>query len=158
MDSKPSNEAFPQRRKPASGVFSAPHDPVIVYLTVCTKQRARCLANEKVHDVVRNAWIEANGWLVGMYVVMPDHLHLFCAPGLMDVPLEVWVAYWKRLVTQELEQREWRWQSRGWDTRLRTKENYAEKWEYVWQNPVRAGLVSRPEDWPFRGELNTLQW
>jgi hypothetical protein len=25
-------------------------------------------------------------------------------------------------------------------------------------NPVRAGLVSRPEEWPYQGELNVLEW
>lgn len=34
-----------------------------------------------------------------------------------------------------------------------TNESYAEKWEYVRQNPVRAKLVSAPEDWPFCGEI-----
>jgi len=35
------------------------------------------------------------------------------------------------------------WQPGFNDHLLRSDENYAEKWEYVFQNPVRAGLVLR---------------
>jgi len=39
------------------------------------------------------------------------------------------------------------WQPRFFDRALRTVEEYNEKVEYIHQNPVRAGLVSRPQDW-----------
>ena len=39
------------------------------------------------------------------------------------------------------------WQPRFFDRALRTVEEYNEKVECIHQNPVRAGLVSRPQDW-----------
>jgi len=45
-----------------------------------------------------------------------------------------------------------------WDTQLRGVAHYDQKWEYTLQNPVRAGLVASPEDWPFSGELNEFRW
>ena len=39
------------------------------------------------------------------------------------------------------------WQPRFFDRALRTVKEYIEKVEYIHLNPVRAGLVSRPEDW-----------
>ncbi len=39
------------------------------------------------------------------------------------------------------------------DHLLRNDESYAQKWEYVRQNSVRAGLVESPEDWPYQGEI-----
>jgi hypothetical protein len=36
---------------------------------------------------------------------------------------------------------------------LRPAENYAEKWNYVRENPVRAGLVKNANDWPYQGEI-----
>jgi hypothetical protein len=39
------------------------------------------------------------------------------------------------------------WQPRFFDRALRTVKEYNEKVEYTHLNPVRAGLVSRPEDW-----------
>jgi REP element-mobilizing transposase RayT len=39
------------------------------------------------------------------------------------------------------------WQPRFFDRALRSVKEYNEKVEYIHLNPVRAGLVSRPEDW-----------
>lgn len=50
------------------------------------------------------------------------------------------------------------WQADFWDTQLRRHESYATKWNYVRNNPGRAGLSVRPEDWPYQGELNLLRW
>ena len=43
--------------------------------------------------------------------------------------------------------------ARIFDHVLRNGESYYHKWEYVGENPVRAGLVSRAEDWPYLGEF-----
>ncbi len=39
------------------------------------------------------------------------------------------------------------WQGRFFDRALRTVKQYNEKVEYIHLNPVKAGLVKRPEDW-----------
>ncbi len=49
--------------------------------------------------------------------------------------------------------RAWRWQDGFHDHKFRTPESETRKWEYVCLNPVRAGLVKRPEEWPFGGEI-----
>ena len=28
----------------------------------------------------------------------------------------------------------------------------------LWENPVKLKNVSKPEDWPFQGEMNVLPW
>ena len=50
------------------------------------------------------------------------------------------------------------WQSEYWDRQLRRGDSYAEKWEYVVNNPVRHGLVKNAAAWPYQGELNILEW
>ena len=92
---------------------------------------------------------------------MPDHLHLFCAPNdLSPAPITSWVKFWKSQAARHWPQRDQLpiWQRDFWDTQLRREESYAAKWDYVAQNPVRAGLVSRAEDWPYQGEMNMLDW
>ena len=142
-----------------------PHDvqihagePTIVFVTVCTRARARWLATEENHTLLRSVWAESRAWLVGRYTILPDHLHLFAAPGEMEFPLENWVQYWKTLFTRAHGVTEHRWQPRCWDTRLRAGESYEQKWEYVRSNPVRHGLVASANDWPYQGELNVLPW
>jgi REP element-mobilizing transposase RayT len=48
------------------------------------------------------------------------------------------------------------WQKGFFDHVLRSEESYEEKWRYVRQNPVRAGLIKRPEEWPYQGEIHRL--
>lgn len=49
--------------------------------------------------------------------------------------------------------RAWRWQEGFHDHKFRTPESEQRKWEYVCLNPVRAGLVKRPEEWRYGGEI-----
>ncbi len=137
------------------------NEPIIVFLTVCTKDRKKILAAEDIHEHLIAAWKEARSWVVGRYVIMPNHIHLFCAPAnLYPKALPQWVSYWKSRAAQhwprptELPL----WQRHFWDTQLRQHQSYDEKWDYVVQNPVRAGLAERVDDWPHQGELNLLRW
>jgi hypothetical protein len=45
------------------------------------------------------------------------------------------------------------WQPGFFDHLLRNDESYARKWEYVRENPVRAGLVAERDQWPHQGEI-----
>jgi putative transposase len=114
-----------------------------------------------MHSILRKAWAAADSFLVGRYVLMPDHLHLFCSPvetgsGYM----EPWIRYWKSLATQECPgvTKGELWQRDFWDTQMRSAENYATQWEYIRDNPVRRGLVAARSDWPFQGEIYPCGW
>jgi hypothetical protein len=75
------------------------NEAVIIYLTVCSKDRKSVFASKDSAAVVVDAWQKANLWLVGRYVFMPDHIHLFCAPNRFPVtPLKQWLKYWKILL------------------------------------------------------------
>lgn len=50
------------------------------------------------------------------------------------------------------------WQRGFFDHILRSQESYAQKWAYVQLNPIRAGLVSRVDEWPYQGEIFPLQF
>ncbi len=135
--------------------------PVMVFLTVCTSGRKPVLANPEAHEVLRSAWGMGGTWTVGRYVIMPEHVHLFCAPAEFPPrPLREWVRFWKSHAARHWPRREDAplWQRDFWDTQLRRSENYSEKWEYVSANPVRAGLVENPQDWPYQGTMNLLMW
>jgi len=137
------------------------NEPIIVFLTVCSQDRKRIFDCADCAESIVRAWGEAKSWLVGRYVLMPDHIHLFCAPGVFPYEaLKKWVRYWKNLASRKWPRSSEHpiWQRDFWDTQLRRHESYDEKWEYVLQNPVRAGLVGKSDEWPYQGELNVLRW
>jgi putative transposase len=152
----------PDRKHPARMPLVERHnEPVIVFVTLCSKDRKPIFAYEDTVAAIVNAWREAKSWLVGRYVIMPDHIHLFCAPGVFPrEPLDQWVRFCKNLASRNWPRPNEHpiWQRDFWDTQLRRHENYSSKWEYVVANPVRAGLVKSQRDWPFQGELNILRW
>jgi len=45
------------------------------------------------------------------------------------------------------------WQRGFFDHLIRNTESCAQKWDYVRENPVRAGLVSTAEKWKYQGEI-----
>jgi REP element-mobilizing transposase RayT len=135
--------------------------PIIIFVTMCTDKRKPILANVDAMRLLTGAWRQAGEWLVGRFVIMPDHVHLFCSPATQNpYPLMKWVVYWKSLASKSWPRRRDFpiWQKDFWDRQLRAEENYGDKWEYIRCNPVRHGLVALPEAWPYQGELNVLRW
>ena len=133
--------------------------PTVLLVTVCTMNRQPILATEDVHQSLCHAWSGAMDWLVGYYLVMPDHVHLFCAPGTLTArKVKTWAKYWKRLASLSCPRLEAHWQKDCWDTQMRDLAHYNRKLEYVANNPVRYGLVTDPADWPYQGRLFDLHW
>ena len=152
----------PGRKHPAHPPVLDLHGvALIVFLTVCSKDRKPILALADSAEAIINSWREAESWHVGRFLIMPDHIHLFCGPAtsLLE-PLKQWVRFWKNTASKHWPRPNEHplWQRDFWDTQLRRSENYESKWLYVMDNPVRAGLAKRAEEWPFQGELNILSW
>ena len=89
--------------------------------------------------------VERGHWWPRLVLFMPDHLHaLMVFPAAQD--LSKVVRDWKRYTARNAGIR---WQRDFFDHRIRNEQSLEEKWHYVAQNPVRAGLVPTPEDWPY---------
>jgi hypothetical protein len=74
-------------------------------------------------------------------------------PEKQPLPFDTWVTVWKTGVTRILKVPELRWHAGTFHHRIRSYEDYNEKLNYMHENPVKAGLVERIEDWPYRGEV-----
>ena len=229
---------------------------IMLYVTVVTGKRNAMLADKAVQDCIVAAWKAAADWLVGRYVIMPDHIHFFCAPATYPPPdFHRWMKQWKAQVSRSfpiglragrahgrvalvatengadaahgrvalvateipadtahgrvalvatgngadtshgrvalvatgngadaaatsaalpptddaaatsaalpnvpLSRPPPLFQRDCWDRQLRTGESYAQKWEYVRNNPVRKGLVAHADEWPYQGQVNVLEW
>jgi putative transposase len=82
------------------------------------------------------------------YVVMPEHVHLLLGEP-ADVLLSLAVRSIKQGVARRLALRkaESFWEDRYYDFNVWSTAKQIEKLRYIHRNPVRRGLVEKPEDW-----------
>ena len=145
MGTKEEN-SVPKRQRRLSQVFeTAPS----YFVTLCTADRQRVLDNADVFERIRSFTADSMdryGVYVDSYVLMPDHIHLIITvSATSDIALGAWVKAFKAMVSL----RQFKWQSGFFDHILRNDESRSEKWEYIRNNPVRAGFVDDPNDWPY---------
>ena len=121
-----------------------------LFVTLCHKQRGVS------HFSTEKAWLalvhsadhlhDRGKWRALLLLAMPDHLH-----ALVRIPREhdigKVIGYFKRTTSYAYPTL---WQADGFDHRLRGQSEYLAKRAYILLNPVRAGLVKRPEDWPYQ--------
>ena len=134
-------------------------DPVF-FVTSCVEARRAVLASDPVHEILFDEWHaadERHGWVIGPYVIMPDHVHFFCrrlgAPESKSLSgfLGKWKEWTSKRILGEIGRPAPLWQEGFFDHILRSSESTSEKLDYMRMNPVRGGLVAQPEDWPFQG-------
>jgi REP element-mobilizing transposase RayT len=135
----------------------------IYFVTMCAVSRKNILANNDVHQsfVAFGLQGAAVGARIGRYVIMPDHLHLFVSTDAQRMNLAKWMKSLKNALSKTLRVagvQSPHWQKDFFDHVLRSGESYAQEWNYVRENPMRAGLVSKAEDWPFAGEIFPLEF
>ena len=127
---------------------------VVYFVTICVEGRKSVLANERGFAAFKNAAGRLEHWIVLAAVLMPDHLHFIASPK-EDREAKVGnvSAAIKRWMREEMKAT-WRWQPGCFDRLLRSDESLQEKWLYIEENPVRAGLVTDWQDWPYRYEAD----
>jgi len=146
-------------------------DPVY-FITTCTYRRQPVLTDDSIATILVDEWQSArdrHGWVIGRYVIMPDHVHFFCSAELDAKPLSEFVGAWKRWTSRRAHaQGQPRtassaptttrplWQREFFDHVLRSSESYSEKWNYVRDNPVRTGLAATADEWKHAGEVERL--
>ena len=170
----------PERKHPSrNSVHEQGFRSTILFVTVCVGGRNYILANCEMLTIILNAWANAQDWLVGRYVIMPDHIHFFCAPSKYPAPdFHRWMKQWKSLAKSGGPQSIAAgsvagtdamncvppkrlpplFQRNCWDTQMRTRAQYEEKWQYVRNNPVRKSLVETADDWVYQGVVHVLPW
>jgi len=133
------------------------YDSPLYFITFNTMHRRKLLHRREIHQAFV-AYGERNvpdGRAIGRYVIMPDHIHLFVRIG-EESKLSDFIRLLKQALTKELRSLKIDdeiWQPGFFDRLLRHSDSYFEKWNYVYNNPVRAGLVDHASEWPWQGEI-----
>jgi len=117
------------------------------------------------HAIAIEVWRSCHencGWSSGRYVIMPDHVHLFAFDNQEKRSLSELVGKSKEWTAKYCQRRLGftmpMWQPEFFDHLLRSSGSYEQKWEYVRNNPIRAGLVESADGWKYQGELTRLRY
>lgn len=94
------------------------------------------------------------------WVVLPDHIHCIWRLPAGD---RAYGTRWRLIKSRfsrpwpkaptrfshDIRQERGIWQRRFWEHHIRDDADFAAHLRYCWLNPVKHGLVTRPEDWAF---------
>jgi putative transposase len=101
------------------------------------------------------------GFVVAGYVLMPEHVHLLIGEPRVST-LAVVIQVLKQQTSRKLKSAgdAQFWQPRYYDFNVHNEEKRVEKLRYMHRNPVKRGLVEKPEDWQwssFRHYLTEIE-
>ena len=134
------------------------------YLTFSCYRR-RNLLSDNLHKkivigIMGTQLAKQKGGCIG-FVVMPDHVHTivrFDHPGQVSHFMKQWKQMSSRRIKKNMRDnyRSYTlgfqvedpvWQRRYYDFNIYSERKMLEKLDYMHGNPVRAGMVRKPEDW-----------
>jgi len=132
------------------------------YITFTCFHRAPYLGTAPARELFEATLERVRRWYglwINAYVVMPEHVHMLVSEPQRST-LAVAIQMLKQIVSRQIHQNGPRlpvlpeggagrpfWQRRYYDFNIWSRKKFEEKVHYIHQNPVRRGLVGRPEDW-----------
>jgi putative transposase len=133
------------------------------FLTFCTIQRRTWFTQPDVVELVLGEFrytAEREGFAIPAHCFMPDHVHLLVEATDPAADLRRLVKLMKQRSGYRFrrDRRESHWQPSYFDRTLRSDEATSDVMRYIFENPVRAGLVRSPLDYPHLGsDLGPLE-
>ncbi|MCG2767313.1 MAG: transposase [Anaerolineae bacterium] len=112
------------------------------------------LCDPRIGRLVENALLHFDGERYRMiaWVVMPNHVHTLIET-IEGYPLGTVLHSWKSYTASKANQilgRSGRfWYHEYFDRYIRDERHFANAVRYIHENPVKAGLVEKPEEWLF---------
>lgn len=113
------------------------------------------LKNAEIASLIQAAILQRYAYLYTLwaYVVMANHVHIFLKPK-GEATLERITKFLKGFTAREANFRLGRtgqkfWQDESFDHWSRDRDEFIRIVKYIENNPVKAGLVKNPEDWPW---------
>jgi putative transposase len=129
----------------------APQEIRTFFVTTNTANRRRLFQVESNAELLLGTFREDRNkgrYLLHAFVLMPDHVHLLLTPA-ETVSLEKAMQYIKGGFSFRLKSKLSVWQPSFSLRRIEDGSDYEAHLKYIHENPVRAGLCVRPEDYPY---------
>jgi putative transposase len=120
---------------------------------IITENERRIVLDAIKHFHKIRYWVTAT-------VVMPDHIHLILKPVVSESNAEFPLSkilqgikgFTSRGINKARGTKGALWQDESFDRIVRDYDEYLEKWHYIRNNPIKAGLCEVPEDYPYLWE------
>lgn len=145
--------ALPVRKKLSHEIPSWVEDGEVYFITInCVPRGHNQLTHPHIAEAIGKSILFYQGaskWWIHLFLLMPDHLHGLISFGSNGSMSRI-VTNWKRYLATQCGIQ---WQRDFFDHRIRNSASLTEKWDYIRNNPVRAGLAQTPEDWPYQWNL-----
>jgi putative transposase len=128
-----------------------PHMERTFFITSVTAQRRTLFHHATTADLLIDVFLhyrDQGKLQLHDLVVMPDHFHALITPA-HEISLERAVQFIKGGFSFRLKSICPVWQASFTNHRIRDEDDFARHREYIRMNPVRAGLVRKPEDYPY---------
>jgi len=112
------------------------------------------LKNLEVAGMVQQAILfhDKTKYRLSAWVVMHNHVHMLCTPsagyGLAQIMHSV-KSFTSSEANKMLDRSGRFWQKEYFDRYIRNARHFSKAVAYIENNPVKANLCEKPEDWPF---------
>jgi putative transposase len=128
----------------------------VFFITTVTAQRQAIFRQDGAASLLIDTFVHYWGqkkYLLHEFVVMPDHVHALITPA-SQISLERAVQFIKGGFSFRFKSRFPVWQAGFSNHRVRDFVEYQNHREYIWLNPVRAGLAERAEAYRYSSACN----
>ena len=134
------------------------HQRCLHFITFSCYRRMKLFNTAAARDIFEHELERVRRWYgfyVTGYVVMPEHVHLLISePERAELSLVIQML--KQITSHKLKLvgAPRFWQVRYYDFPVWSQRKRVEKLRYIHRNPVKRGLVARPEDWQWSSFLH----
>ena len=110
------------------------------------------LQDDRLAEIVENALLHFDGerYALHAWCVMPNHAHTLFTPESgfkMSEIAHSWKSFTANECNKVLERTGKFWERDPFDRYIRNEKHYRNAIAYIENNPVKAGLCGKPEDW-----------
>ncbi|MFQ5956551.1 MAG: transposase [Candidatus Brocadiales bacterium] len=129
------------------------------FVTICTKDEKPILYDGLAEDIVSclKELRVSHGFKLYVYCIMPDHIHLLLSPGDSGLGLSKIIQIFKSMTTRRYRAngaKDILWQTYFYDHVVRREEDLNNIAKYILENPVRKGIVTDWQSYPFCGLID----
>jgi putative transposase len=142
-------ERLPRRKPLRLKGFDYRETACSYFITICADKKYPALIEPSTAQAIEQSIAKTRefGALVYCYCIMPDHLHMLLSLAGCDRNLSQLIHGFKYTASRRAGRP--LWQRSFHDHILRPAENPEEICRYILENPIRKGLASDFDQWPY---------